>query len=392
MPLRHALRTALGIPGGIARSLYPVNLIHYDTAIRPIASENRAAHVRYWQRIRSMPESRLQRCALDMQSPQHPWLKRTLKWRDRLVAADPDAAIAEVLSAEPALAPPSDARTPMGRAHNHAINVAVAQSDTTTYLEASRLKGRPVMTLAMRDAPCTQRQPYCRYHRALPLMLFRAGRFERDPTAPSSSDDALHISCPDCACTVTAEDDDILESVRAFRMMLHRVTSCASKAAVTNWYHDVAVRVVPSEAMARAVVGARAAEVLWAAGQDAAWEQSCLPFLRHLLSPTTMCPVDDLVSHRQMINATRLFLTTLDVDIALLPDAASFGGVPALQFVVVATPGIPAPIVIDDSYWKMVERHMPPVPRAPPGHEAEAPWVRPRRRIARRRGHGVMPD
>ena len=104
MPLRRALCAALGIPGGEARALYPVDLMHYDTAVRPIASENRAAHVRYWHRIRSLPETRLQRRALDMLPDTHPWLRRALQWRDELVEADSEAHIAEILTDEP---PPS---------------------------------------------------------------------------------------------------------------------------------------------------------------------------------------------------------------------------------------------------------------------------------------------
>ena len=98
MPLRRALRAALGIPGGEARAFSPVDLMHYDTAVRPIASETRAAHVRYWHRIRSLPETRLQRRALAMLPNTHPWLRCALQWRDELVEADPEAPIADILT------------------------------------------------------------------------------------------------------------------------------------------------------------------------------------------------------------------------------------------------------------------------------------------------------
>ena len=96
-PLRCALRAALGVPVGEARTMYPVHLMHYDTAIRPFASDNRASHVRYWQRVRTLPASRLQRCALGMLAPRHPWLQRVRSWRDEIVAADPEAPIVALL-------------------------------------------------------------------------------------------------------------------------------------------------------------------------------------------------------------------------------------------------------------------------------------------------------
>ena len=66
MPVRNAMRTALGVPGGQSRTQYPVDLLHFDTAVRPVLSDARAAHVRYWQRVRTLPTLRLQRRALDM--------------------------------------------------------------------------------------------------------------------------------------------------------------------------------------------------------------------------------------------------------------------------------------------------------------------------------------
>jgi hypothetical protein len=175
-------------------------------------------------------------------------------------------------------------------------------------------------------------------------------------------------------------------------MVLHRVTACASTAAVTNWYHDAAVRVAPTEELVRAILGARAAERLWADEKHAEWEAACRPFLRHLLSPTLVCPKHDELARRNILDVTRLFLTTLDAAAASLPDAATYGGVPVLPFLLAAPPDMVLPCVINEDFWNMVERRMPPVPQVDPGHEAEAPWVRPRRRDLRRRGQGVMPD
>ena len=115
-------------------------------------------------------------------------------------------------------------------------------------------------------------------------------------------------------------------------------------------------------------------------------------FLRHLLSPTTV--LEDQDQMHPMLFATRLFLTTLDVDTTDLPDAGDFGPVPALPFLHAAWPGGAAPLSLDDAFWKKVAQSPPPVPQASqPGQEAEAPWVRLNRRAnPRRGGHGKLLD
>ena len=103
--------------------------------------------------------------------------------------------------------------------------------------------------------------------------------------------------------------------------------------------------------MAQVIAGARAAERIWASGKGDEWEQSCLPFLRHLLSPTSVCPKDAEATHRRMLHVTRLFLTTLDDGVASLPAPASFGDMPNLPFLPASyvTPTVP-----DDACWEMV--------------------------------------
>ena len=391
-PMRCALRTALGVPGGDARNLYPVHLMHYDTAIRPFASDNRAAHVRYWQRVRMMPASRLQHRALSMLTPRHPWLKRVVRWRDEIVAADPDASIAALLADQvpPPSPVPLEQEAPV-RTPNRAINDGVAKGDTTRYLEASRRRGRPVQTLAMRRAPCLRPQPYLRDQSFPSWLLFRCGRFARDPAGmPGASSE--HPDCPDCGCSVIPEDGSLVDSACSYRMVLHRVTSCAANAAVCRWYHEVALRLAPTESVARAVVGARSACALWRAGDVAAWERSCLPFLDHLLCPSALCPAGDPSMLRLMLEATRLFLTTVDAAASDLPAAGLFGPEPVLPFLPAGDVGGADIDFADASYWDVVSRHLPPVPRGQPGHEAEAPWVRFCRRVLRPRGHGLIPD
>ena len=93
-----------------------------------------------------------------------------------------------------------------------------------------------------------------------------------------------------------------------------------------------------------------------------------------------------------MLEATRLFLTTVDASASALPAVGSFGPEPALTFLPAGVAGGGAHDYASASYWDAVSRHLPPVPQGQPGHEAEAPWVRFRRRVLRPRGHGVIPD
>ena len=314
-----------------------------------------------------------------------------MRWRDELVAADPGALIAAVLTEAPPPLPPAPPGQcpPVTRTPNRAINDAVAKSDTTRhYLDISRRQGRPVLTLAMRRAPCLRSQPYLRDQNITSWLLFRAGRFTRDPVSlPAAGPE--HPDCPDCGCPVVPEDGSVIDSVCSFHMVLHRIASCGSNAAVCRWYHDVALRIVPTLEMARAITGVRVARVLWRDGDVPAWERGCLPFLEHLLCPSALCPREDPAALKHMLAATRLFLTTVDADLSSLPAVDSFGSVPALPFL---PAGELVPEYASASYWDAILRLLPPVPRAPPGHEAEAPWVRSRCRVTRRRGHGVIPD
>ena len=177
-------------------------------------------------------------------------------------------------------------------------------------------------------------------------------------------------------------------------MVLHRITSCAATAAVGSWYHDVVLRLALTADMARAVLGARSARALWCSGTVEAWERACLPFLEHLLCPSRLCPSGDPSALRRMLLATRLFLTTVDSALSSLPGVASFGPEPTLEFLPAGVVGgsVPGCSYASASYWDAISRHLPPVPWVPPGHEAEAPWVRLRRRVLRRRGQGVVPD
>ena len=144
--------------------------------------------------------------------------------------------------------------------------------------------------------------------------------------------DAEHFDCPDCGCSVVPHDGSVLDSVGDFRMFLHRVTCCVASAAMCHWYHDVALRLVLTADMARAILGARAALALWHSSDMPAWERSCLPFLEHLLFPSALCPPGKAGALQCLLHATRLFLTAVGAAGFALPDAASFCPLPTLPF------------------------------------------------------------
>ena len=245
----------------------------------------------------------------------------------------------------------------------------------------------------MRSAPCLRPQPYLRDRHVPSWLLLRCGRFSRDPVGmPDAGPE--NPACPDCRCSVVPEDGSLVASVCSYRMVLHRITCCAATAAVASWYHDVVLRLAPTAAMARAVVGARSARALWCSGAVEAWERACLPFLAHLLCPSRLCPNGDPSALRRMLLATRLFLTTVDSALSSLPGVASFGPEPTFEFLPAGVVGgsVPSCSYASASYWDAISRHLPPVPWVLPGQEAEAPWVRLRRRVLRRRGQGVVPD
>ena len=178
--------------------------------------------------------------------------------------------------------------------------------------------------------------------------LFRGGHYERDPVTPPNPEIVPNTICPDCGCEVSCGDVDHTDSNRKYWMCLHRISSCSSTVEVANWYHEVAVRLAPTERMVAAVNGARVAKPLWAAGNIDAWELSCITFLRHLLTPMAMLVDDDQL--HPMLYATRLFLTTLDADVTNLPDADDFGPVPALPFLHATLPGGAAPLSLNNTF------------------------------------------
>ena len=261
---------------------------------------------------------------------------------------------------------------------------------------ASRSAGRAVLTLALRDRDCLRPAQYLFGNHARELLLFRSGRFARDvdPVVSADLGPPAHLCCPDCGVAVISEDADEPVSVRQFHVMLHRICSCASLANVSNWYHDVAVRLVPTSEMAALLVGARRAEVLWAAGRTQEWESACIGFLRHLLSPMDICPRGDTLCCERMVAASHIFITHVDCDGLLLPDVSTYGDPPVINMRPLAEVSVRFDAADRTAFWQTLDCIVPPFvpPALALGHEAEAPWARPCRRSARLQRHGMVPD
>lgn len=393
-PVRNAIRIALGIPKGPERSRYPSDLLHYDTAVRPVASDNIAAHVRYWNRIRNLPAVRPQRQALDMLPVTNSWNRRTRRWRDAIVAADPEAPAAGLLQDDPQLPPNTDPETAPATTSNRDINIAIAKHDAREYARKAHARCRPILVEAVAHHPCTAMKPYIPHRHAPTHLLFRSGHFQRDEPTPTYTGmgPPPYTECNECSCTVNAEDYDLPDDVREFRVMLHRVTACETMAPVINWYHDTAIRICPTTELARAILDAQRADTLWADERFLEWEAACLPFLRHLLSPTDVCAPTNFDQHKRMMHATHLFLITTGPNINSLPCPSSFGNAPTTnqgnQHVPTLAP--PAHVPANYKFWQSIRLNLPPRPSSVPpsqravvGAEVEAPRARPGRRVSR---------
>jgi hypothetical protein len=100
-----------------------------------------------------------------------------------------------------------------------------------------------------------------------------------------------------------------------------------------------------------------------------------------------------------MLTATTLFLAHTDASATpgVLPAPASFGDAPSVSLAPSAHVTIrPVGATLDDTFWRELVSSLPfsvlPARNTAPGLEAEALWASPRRRSARLRGRGVVPD
>ena len=293
---------------------------------------------------------------------------RVDRYCTELINADPVSELADTLrtlgddNAPPPVPPPDLEPRP---SPNQAINKSVARADSLRYIATACRLDRLVLARALRARPCHTSQPYLAYGSARSQLLIRSGQFLRDsqhealPAHDEHTDPALreppHTRCPDCDELVNDEHAGD-ESKRQYRILLHRVTACAPMLAVTQWYHDAAVRICPTVEMALALARARRAAT------SRSWETDCLPFLDHILSPLELCRRSDTAQQRSMVKATRLFLTTVQDTLAALPDPATFGDIPVivLDQSTGETLRPAGDDVIDDNFWAALVRRLPP--------------------------------
>ena len=435
-PVKWAMRTAMGIRHS-RRHHYLVDLLHYDLAIRPMRSENIAAHVRFRHRMQHAERGSHKAAALALShATVDSWARRARGWCADVRRANADDSIADTL------ADSNFHEDTPERASNAEINKAVAHLDTNTARNAARRAGRMACLAAMNKKPCLRPHPYIHHERALDVLSVRGGSLphdtpynpQADPGPPRKrqkrcahavrtgkrkhqhSDDTADAPpgtyCQDCTHDVddpepvTPEHLSICQRERDYRLLLHRITTCSGMHANLPWYHDVALRIAPTPDLARAISYALQAGPFFEAARYHEWKLAAQPLLDHIQSPTDVCDKTDFTQQASMIAATSHLLTISDP--ADLPAPDMFGPPPTVE-----TPQGPLTSLTPDglslAFLIRLKSAFPFTlasaasaagvsPSAPAeGHEAEAHSpVRPRavRRTTRSRteGYGPMLD
>ena len=144
----------------------------------------------------------------------------------------------------------------------------------------------------------------------------------------------------------------------------------------SDWYHDAAVRIVPSLQMAQTVWAARHARLLSETGNEDEARAFCNPLLLHLLSPTRLCSKTDINQQYLMIEATNLFLNRPQD----FPNVQIFGIAPTIPFGDGSSYISPTDHVTHNFWAAIAQTNFVPSLREA---EAEAPRVSSQRRSPR---------
>ena len=385
--LHRSLRAALSIPDDITKQLFPSDLLLHDSNIRHIRTDNAAAHIRYHFKLRNRPQGSLPSKALAALPHTDHWLQRCTKWTRVACNTDPTSRLSDALAAPASTNNEADAApgSASARSPNHMINAALAYRDHAAFINAATKRERPMLTITALQQPLSFcPQPYMAQRNYYPNILFRSGYFldtataahvVRAPVGKRKRSDTMlappYLCCPLCTEPINSEHDSHDDTCRQHNVTVHRVTTCASMAAVSTWYHNVAVRICPSPAMASMLARVRALKSPNVSHDDPVVGA----FIAHLLSPTSICDAHDRGQCRRMLQATSMFLSSTDASMRDLPVEGSFGRLPT----VARTGGLPALRAtsgkIDDAFWADVLTNVPFVPPqcCAPGHEAEAP-------------------
>ena len=264
---------------------------------------------------------------------------------------------------------------------NRIVNLALADRDCCRYRRDARWADRSPLTLAALGTPASRSmQPYMHRRDASALLLYRSGYLPQDSQLAlddlmSSKKRGVHVpapaflTCPDCHAAVNDEDGSSGTSCQ-FKIMMHRFSCCPARSAILTWYHDVAVRSVPTPEMAALLARARSASSEATPSPQA--QQDIQAFLRHLLEPSALCRPADDACQRRLTHAVTLLLTYKNADAPRLPPPEEFGPSPCIQFPACREPVRPLADHINDAFWALVlvSAHSVLRPRA---DEAEAP-------------------
>ena len=401
VPRRTALRMALGLPTGPSKRMFPSCIIHTDTNTRPFRSELCAGHLRLYAKYRAMPSTRFPRQALAMLEnlPRHPrkdspnnsqpphkdWLHRTLHWQNTVLEPSHPSPVGPQnnIAQDPLQSPSTETPRAAAPISNQAINKAVAIYDKAEYIRQAKLDQRPQSTIiALTQSIPRQKQPYITHTetKAKPILSFRSGIFPGDgPPQIFRPHEPLYTRCPDCNKIINGmvTGQDHLDNTKQDNIMLHRLINCEKTLTASDWYHDAAVRIVPTLQMAQTIWATRHARTLSEAGNEDEARRYCTPLMRHLLSPTRICSKTDPNQQYLMIEATNLFLNRPRA----FPNAQIFGFAPSITFED-GSNFTPTNDNVTHTFWAAIAQTNF-VPSSCEEAEAEAPRVSSQRRSPR---------
>jgi Reverse transcriptase (RNA-dependent DNA polymerase) len=391
-PLHTAVRAAMSAPNNALRRLYSTALMLNDSGIRPIHSDNAAAHVRYAHKIVHSHAALLPRSVHRSLPIDHEWNTRVSRWRREICDEDPSASLADLLgdptSAYAASPPDSDTGDSQVPSVNHALNCALRCRDSAAYAKEVHDKQKSLLTQRALSSPVTHApQPYIDQLDIRAQLAFRSGHILSDlpgalaegaprsqkRTRGSCFPTPSFTCCPDCSRVITPEHPGRAERARRDAVMLHRFTNCPARSQVNDWYHDVAVRLAPSGDLVQVIARARRAATLPPSSPQ--YDADVWPYLTHLLSPDLACAPDDQAQRTNMLFATARLLTVVDEQFSQLPDAAAFGPAPHFTFYTESGALAPPISLADADFWNAVLStcdSVPPVAETQE-HEAEAP-------------------
>jgi endonuclease/exonuclease/phosphatase family metal-dependent hydrolase len=403
-PLRKAVRMTLAVPRGIQNKQYASDILHLDTGIRPLRSDKDAAHLRYYHRLRCLPDTHAQRRTLNAisEKPANPWMRGVRAALADIITPSADDALIKTFAGAPPMVEATPG-APEVRAPkiNDALNTAVCKRDTRAAIGKAHYRtGTQASNLHITAlSQCTRRrQAYLAHSDYKSMLLLRSGTLPRDAgtefeaTGMCDSEEPPYTRCPDCDCVINPEHAGTNVDQRQDALTMHRLTCCEPASQINDWYHACMLTIVPTEPMCAAIASARNLRHMsdvWAAAQDPGEDphtrdqfltplvlRPCQPYMDLMLSPSAHCKRSDA---QQIAAAHQVHSIYLEFDPTTgtmdgLPTPASFGPLP---WKLVRPANTPDPDPADTPlFWSYLDQKPLPVPHPAhggDGRDAEAP-------------------